>query len=137
MNSIRRFSISVALLCAGAGTVLAAAPAQAQPGAARAGGALALSVTPAAPGATSARSALLRCDADGGTHTAATAACDDLRAVAGDVAALTTTDGICTREYAPVTATAIGLWQGRPLSYRATFANECELLLATGSVFEF
>lgn len=137
MISPRRFSISVALLCAAAGTVLGAAPAQAQPAAARPAGAIALSVTPAAPGTVTPRSALLTCDADGGSHTAAAVACDELRAVAGDVRSMTPTDGICTREYAPVTATAIGFWQGRPVSYRATFGNECELLLATGNVFAF
>lgn len=137
MLSIRRAGILAITLCATAAVLAPATPAAARPTAAPAPSAIALSVRPAETAAGPVRHAVLTCDPDGGTHPSAATACDDLRSVGGDLSALTAQDGICTREYRPVTAVATGVWQGRPLSYRATFANRCILLLATGDVFNF
>ena len=137
MNSARRSDVILALACAVAGSAFVAGPAQAQSSATPSRSTLVLSVAPDQQSGTSARTALLRCDTDGGVHAAATAACDDLRAVTGDIGALAAGDGICTYEYAPVTAAAVGVWRGRPLSYRATFPNRCALLQHTGDVFNF
>lgn len=137
MNSARRSGAILALACAVAGGALVAGPAQAQPSTAPSRSTLVLSVVPDRQSGAPARSALLRCDTDGGVHAAAGAACDDLRAVTGNIGALAAGDEICTYEYAPVTATAVGVWRGRPISYRATFPNRCTLLQHTGNVFNF
>ncbi|MEV5017817.1 protease inhibitor [Streptomyces sp. NPDC053780] len=73
-----------------------------------------------------------------GTHPAAGAACAELRHAGGDFDALSAADGVmCTREYAPVTVTVDGVWQGRRLSYERTFANECVKNAGSASVFTF
>ncbi|MFH8218009.1 subtilase-type protease inhibitor [Streptomyces sp. NPDC018057] len=75
-----------------------------------------------------------------GTHPAPAEACAELRATGGDLAALaagTDTDVLCTREYAPVTVTADGVWQGRRVSFLHTYANACAKNAALTSVFAF
>ncbi|MCM0679096.1 subtilase-type protease inhibitor, partial [Micromonospora phytophila] len=67
----------------------------------------------------------------------AATACRDVASVNGDLAALEVDPGLCTLEYAPVTARAWGLWQDRPVSYTETFGNRCEMLRETGSLFAF
>ncbi|POX51829.1 serine protease [Streptomyces sp. Ru71] len=79
--------------------------------------------------------ALLRCDPPRG-HTRAAEACAQLASVDGDIGALPTEkDAICPLIYAPVTAEARGRWHGRPVAYRETFANRCEMTARTGAVF--
>lgn len=143
MKSVRRSGVIFALACALTGSALAATPAQAQPTtgarptAELPGSALVLSVVPHQQSADQIRVALLRCDVDGGSHSAAAAACDDLEAASGDIDTLAVGDEICTFEYAPVTATAVGVWHDRLVSYHATFPNRCVLLKSTGDVFNF
>ncbi|GIF05245.1 SSI family serine proteinase inhibitor [Actinoplanes siamensis] len=138
MYSIRRAGVLALSLCAATATLAAGSPAQAAPTPAPASsGRVVLSVFPAEVGDETPRVAVLRCDVDGGTHRLAKTACDELRAVDGDVAALADDEAICTREYRPVTAVAVGVWRGEPLTYRATFSNRCILLSATGNVFNF
>nr|BFD81106.1 protease inhibitor [Streptomyces sp. Xyl84] len=73
-----------------------------------------------------------------GTHPAALDACAELRAAGGDMEALTGGgDVLCTREYNPVVVTADGVWQGRRVSFRHTFANECAKNASLTSVFAF
>ncbi|MEV6777313.1 subtilase-type protease inhibitor [Streptomyces syringium] len=74
-----------------------------------------------------------------GTHPAARAACDQLRAVDGDFKALVTTksDRICTKEYRPIVITAEGVWDGHRVSYEHKFANPCMASDGKGVVFEF
>lgn len=83
------------------------------------------------------RAAALRCDPAGGTHPAATTACQAVAAVDGDLGAMTPEPGPCTLEYAPVTARALGFWQDQPVSWVKTFGNRCALLRETGSLFAF
>ncbi|WP_327121300.1 subtilase-type protease inhibitor [Streptomyces sp. NBC_01341] len=77
----------------------------------------------------------------GGTHPAPGAACSELRAVEGEFAQLTRpqSQGNCTRQWDPLVLSATGVWQGRNVSWSATFGNECEMRasLAEGSVFSF
>ncbi|OIJ63054.1 SSI family serine proteinase inhibitor [Streptomyces mangrovisoli] len=80
------------------------------------------------------RGALLTCDPPRG-HARAADACAELATAHGDIAALPTQDVMCPMIYAPVTAEARGRWHGRPVTYRHTFANRCELNARTGSVF--
>ncbi|RKN37816.1 SSI family serine proteinase inhibitor [Micromonospora endolithica] len=83
------------------------------------------------------RTAALRCEPAGGGHPHAAAACGDVAAVDGDLAALAVDPGLCTLEYAPVTVRAVGLWRDHPLSYVETFDNRCQLLRETGTLFAF
>ncbi|MFE7957582.1 SSI family serine proteinase inhibitor [Streptomyces sp. NPDC057413] len=81
------------------------------------------------------RGALLRCDPPQG-HPRAAEACAQLATVDGGIGALPARkDAICTLVYAPVTAEAHGRWHGRPVTYRETFANRCEMRARTGAVF--
>lgn len=86
------------------------------------------------------RAVTLRCEpSPGGDHPAAPEACADIAAARGGVAGVRDMDPdrVCTRIYDPVVITAQGVWEGRLVSYRETFANECVMLGEKGAVFEF
>ncbi|MFF8914086.1 SSI family serine proteinase inhibitor [Streptomyces sp. NPDC015032] len=70
-------------------------------------------------------------------HPEAAAACAAIDEAAGDLDALPGDPHLCTKEHDPVTATATGQWDGRPVAWRKTFPNACELDAATGPVFRF
>ena len=72
-----------------------------------------------------------------GTHPEAAAACDGITSVQGDIALLPAAGTMCPMIYLPVTATAVGVWNGQFVSYQQTFTNQCVLLRATGEVFNF
>ncbi|CAM5336674.1 subtilase-type protease inhibitor [Streptomyces avidinii] len=104
--------------------------------------ALVLSVTDgdSATGGTVLRAVTLVCaPRAGGTHPAAAAACSELRANGPELDALAQPrpESACTREWAPVTVTADGVWQGRRLSYSYTYANSCGLRNSTGVLFDY
>ncbi|MFD9610010.1 subtilase-type protease inhibitor [Streptomyces sp. NPDC004288] len=71
-----------------------------------------------------------------GTHPSPKAACAELAASGGDLGALTVRSGDrpCTREWAPVTITGDGVWQGRRISWSETYANTCVQHARTASV---
>ncbi|MEU8524436.1 MULTISPECIES: subtilase-type protease inhibitor [Streptomyces] len=77
----------------------------------------------------------------GGSHPAAASACAELSAVGGNFTDLTADAPTrsCTRQWAPVTITGDGVWQGRRVSWQATYANPCELrsAMTDGPVFAF
>ncbi|KAB1901238.1 SSI family serine proteinase inhibitor, partial [Micromonospora sp. AMSO31t] len=64
-------------------------------------------------------------------------ACRLVARVDGHLDALEVQLGPCTREYAPVTARALGFWQDRPVTYTRTFDNRCHLLRGTDVLFDF
>ncbi|MEU4623541.1 SSI family serine proteinase inhibitor [Actinoplanes sp. NPDC023801] len=132
-----RIGILAASLCAAVATVPLAAPAQAAPATDHRATTLLLSVQLTEHPQQAPRTAVLRCGSDGGTHVRTAQACEDLRAVNGDLQEMVYQDGPCTLEYLPLTATAVGLWEGRPVLYRNTFSNRCDMLRATGNVFRF
>ncbi|MDI3386290.1 subtilase-type protease inhibitor [Streptomyces sp. B-S-A8] len=76
-----------------------------------------------------------------GTHPDARAACAELRAADGRFGDLArpTTDAVCTKQWAPVTVFATGLWEGRRVDWSATFANGCTLnaVLAKSAALAF
>ncbi|WP_018686484.1 SSI family serine proteinase inhibitor [Actinokineospora enzanensis] len=81
--------------------------------------------------------ALLECAPDGGTHPDAGGTCAALSQVNGDFSRLPGNPGqLCTMEYAPVTATAHGIWGYRFVQFRHTYGNRCQLEAATGVVFK-
>ncbi|MEV4442908.1 SSI family serine proteinase inhibitor [Streptomyces sp. NPDC049577] len=83
------------------------------------------------------RGVRLSCPEPRGHHPHAAEACERLRLAQGRPDALPMERRLCTREYDPVTATAEGDWNGRPVTWRKTFPNACALEAATGAVFRF
>ncbi|WP_406861550.1 subtilase-type protease inhibitor [Streptomyces sp. HUAS MG47] len=80
--------------------------------------------------ATVVRAVTLTCaPTPGGSHPAPEAACAELSAVNGrfgELAAEYPTRA-CTRQYDPVILTGDGVWQGKRISWTATYGNACEL----------
>jgi hypothetical protein len=79
----------------------------------------------------------LMCGPAGGAHPEAEQACQDLAVAGGDLDAIPPVLMMCPMIYAPVTAVAIGHWQGDAVTWQRTFGNDCELMVATGAVFNF
>lgn len=139
VRRVRGLLLAAAVLTAWSG---AAVPAHAAPAdghgtdvhASRADTWLRLTVTRGDARSRDTRGTLLLCDPPQG-HARAAEACARLAAVDGDLNALPPSHGICTMIYAPVTAHAEGLWKGRPVHYRKTFANPCAMEARTGAVF--
>lgn len=84
-----------------------------------------------------ARSTVLICGPAGGLHPDPVAACRLVARVNGHLDALSVDPAPCTREYAPLTARAVGFWQDRPVTYARTFDNGCLLHRGTGALFDF
>ncbi|MZD07874.1 protease inhibitor protein [Streptomyces sp. SID5785] len=86
-----------------------------------------------AASATVERAATLTCaPRPGGTHPDASRACAELASVGGRFGELArpVSDGFCTKEWAPVTLSAAGVWEGRRVTWSATYANGCTLRAA-------
>ncbi|MDA3643199.1 protease inhibitor [Saccharopolyspora indica] len=83
------------------------------------------------------RTAVLSCHPVGGTHPHAAAACQTLNAVSGDLTQLTQAQTTCNFIHKPVTYTARGSWQGRPVVFEETYSNQCIAEATTGKVFAF
>jgi hypothetical protein len=74
---------------------------------------------------------------EGTGHAQGLEACTQLTASDGDFTGLPPVDGMCTKEYAPVTFRAAGLWEGKFVFYEREFGNYCTGLHATGgAVFD-
>ncbi|MFD3546654.1 subtilase-type protease inhibitor [Streptomyces sp. NPDC058655] len=104
--------------------------------------AIVLAVTPGDNAATGTvlRAVTLVCaPTPGGTHPDPAGACAEIRANRNrlDVLAAPAADTACTREWNPMTVTAVGVWEGRRMSYTYTFGNPCGLDSATGVLFGF
>ncbi|WP_030777551.1 subtilase-type protease inhibitor [Streptomyces sp. NRRL S-920] len=77
-----------------------------------------------------------------GSHPSPAAACAELTRADGEFANLVnknTSDIICTKEWRPVTVTANGVWNGKRVSWSATFSNRCMMKagLGEGAVLNF
>ncbi|MDQ0994517.1 subtilase-type protease inhibitor [Streptomyces sp. V3I7] len=73
-----------------------------------------------------------------GTHPDAAGACAELRHAGGDFGALASGGGVvCTKEYNPMVVTAVGVWQGKRVTYEHTFANACVKNAYGAGVFAF
>ncbi|GAA0355974.1 SSI family serine proteinase inhibitor [Streptomyces olivoreticuli] len=79
----------------------------------------------------------LTCPEAGGHHPHGPEACAALRRAQGEPGEVAGENHLCTREYDPVTATAEGDWNGRPIVWHKTYPNACALDVATGPVFRF
>jgi hypothetical protein len=124
-------ALALGVLTAAVGA--APAGAQAQPPA-QVRSVLMLAVVPHDAPATA---AVLSCQPPGGTHPEAEAACRDVAAANGDLTQLPGDPEVevCPDVWDPVTAVALGWWQGRLTRYTETFGNSCELAASTGPVF--
>ncbi|WP_063784039.1 subtilase-type protease inhibitor [Streptomyces sp. WM6372] len=77
-----------------------------------------------------------------GTHPDAKAACTTLNSTGGTfdrLLAAPDTNRACPMNYAPVTVTADGVWQGSRVAWKHTFANSCTMsaTLNGNAVFAF
>ena len=70
-------------------------------------------------------------------HPHAAEACAELAATAGDLDTLPSDANPCPMIYNPVTATADGTFDGRPVAWQRTYPNSCFMEAATGPVFRF
>jgi hypothetical protein len=125
----RRVLVAVAALAPLAAVPAAFAEA---PGASAPAGVYTLVLAPAQGGGTDTGS--LTCGPDGSGHPAAATACAQLTAAGGQVSAIPGEKGMCPMIWRPVTATAVGLWNGRPRYYSRTFTNRCVAVRSTGGV---
>ncbi|MER6080983.1 SSI family serine proteinase inhibitor [Streptomyces sp. NPDC001833] len=134
MTHLRKATATAGALLAAA-VLLAAGPAQAAPAGTRGDDYLFLTVTQGENLSGEARGTVLLCDPPQGySHAAET--CAELAATGGDIGRLTPAkDAMCPMVYAPVTAQASGQWNGRPIEYRETFPNSCQMAARTGPVF--
>jgi hypothetical protein len=129
-------AVRVGLLAAAALLTVGAAPAQAAPQESLPGNWLYLTVTPGDARSSDTPGTLLFCDPPLG-HPHAAQACEELRAAGGDISRIPPrADVLCPMIYAPVTASAQGVWDGRRVAYTHTFANSCVMVAETGAVFE-
>lgn len=119
--------------------VVATTPATAAPAAnPRAASWLVLTSNPGEAPTRDARSTTLTCTPTGGAHPEPTAACRELRKVAGDIRRINVSpEQACYLIYAPITVTARGTWNGRPIAYQETFPNDCVLYAEKGPLFHF
>ena len=129
-------AVRAGLLAAAALLTVGAAPAQAAPQESLPGNWLYLTVTPGDSHSSDTPGTLLLCDPPLG-HPHAAQACEELRAAGGDISRIPPrADVLCPLIYAPVTASAQGVWDGRRVAYTHTFANSCVMVAETGAVFE-
>jgi hypothetical protein len=102
---------------------------------------LVMTVTPGTasdPGPGLARSAVLTCgDEPGGDHPTPVESCAALQADGLDFTARPGLQVMCPDLFAPVTVAATGVWNGEPVAYQHTYANNCLLRRATGVLFAF
>lgn len=74
---------------------------------------------------------------DGTGHGKGVDACAQLTVAEGDLDRLPVADGMCTKEYDPVTFRAQGLWDGEFVEFEREFSNFCSGINETGgSVFD-
>ncbi|MCC3767770.1 subtilase-type protease inhibitor [Streptomyces sp. UNOC14_S4] len=83
------------------------------------------------------RGVQLSCPEENGPHPHGAAACAALWRAQGEPGAVIGDGHRCTREYDPVTATAEGDWNGRPVVWHKTYPNACALDAAKGPLFRF
>lgn len=127
----RLLAVAVLLLAASTSPAHATAGRDAIPG-----NWLQLSVTTGNSQSSDTRGTLLMCNPPQG-HAHAKEACAQLAAAHGDINAIPVDTGaICNTLYAPVVASARGVWDGRRVEYRKEFSNACVMKAHTGAVFE-
>ncbi|MFF9019086.1 SSI family serine proteinase inhibitor [Streptomyces eurythermus] len=135
MTHLTRAKTAAAALLAVA-ALLTAGPARAATREARADTWLYLTVTKGNARAGIPRGTLLRCDPPG-PHARAAEACAELAAAGGDIGRIPAENVFCPMIYAPVTARALGRWNGRTIGFRETYTSACVMRARTRHVFAF
>ncbi|GGR96197.1 MULTISPECIES: SSI family serine proteinase inhibitor [Streptomyces] len=135
MTHLTRAKAAAAALLAVA-ALLTAGPARAATREARADTWLYLTVTKGNARAGIPRGTLLRCDPPG-PHARAAEACAELAAAGGDIGRIPAENVFCPMIYAPVTARALGRWNGRTVGFRETYTSACVMRARTRHVFAF
>jgi hypothetical protein len=79
----------------------------------------------------------LTCDPTGGPHPEAAKACALMSSTGGNPAKIKPAQVMCIMLWAPVTAQLAGTWRGRAVSWSHRYGNTCEMIRATGVLFEF
>lgn len=132
---------AAAALAAGASEAVAAAPV---PGPRPAAGSYGGGATPGArltltymAEAGFAAAVKLTCDPAGGGHPEAAQACATLRTAGADPEKIKPAPVMCMMIYSPITAEITGVWRGAPVRWTHTYGNKCEMLRATGVLFQF
>lgn len=120
-----------------AAAALAALATGAHPAIAATDGPTSLTLSVASADGAAPRGVTLDCDPAGGAHPHAQDACDALDQADGGFERLAPTRQLCPMIYAPVTATATGVWRGVPVHWSQQFSNACILDQRTGAVFRF
>ncbi|MGJ5752603.1 subtilisin inhibitor-like [Streptomyces puniciscabiei] len=140
MTYLTRLTTAAGALLACAG-LLAAAPAQAAPSAARSTFPLTdnwLYVTVIRGENAQAgdkHGTLLMCDPLPLGYARAAEACDELTKAGGDISRIPQKKVFCPMIYAPVTVHAHGQWNGEPVDYQETYSSKCAMEARTGAVF--
>ncbi len=129
--------MSVVRRAATAAVALTALAVTAHPAIADDDGPTALTLSVSAAQDSAARNTTLNCDPAGGRHPHAQEACAALDQAGGGFERLAPTRQLCPMIYAPVTATATGVWHGTPVNWTQEFSNSCLLDQRTGAVFRF
>ncbi|MFI2618259.1 SSI family serine proteinase inhibitor [Streptomyces sp. NPDC018584] len=84
------------------------------------------------------RGVTLRCEPEPrGPHPQARKACEAIHRAKADFGALADDPHVCTKQFEPVTASAVGTYRDRLIVWRKTYANACEMHVDTGHVFRF
>ncbi len=84
-----------------------------------------------------AAAASLTCKPAGGGHPEAAKACATLAKANGKPGKIKPKPVMCTTEYAPITAAAVGTWKGKTVKWKKTFPNHCDMVRRTGALFTF
>ncbi|MCK2241111.1 MULTISPECIES: SSI family serine proteinase inhibitor [unclassified Crossiella] len=85
-----------------------------------------------------ARSRTLTCEPAAGAHPQPAWSCHELKKAGGDFHQVNVgPQEPCYLIYAPITVTARGMWNGRPVTYQETFPNDCVLYQEKGPLFRF
>lgn len=74
----------------------------------------------------------LDCPPELSEHPNADKVCSQLDEAGGRIGEIPATDGMCTKEYAPVQVLVFGHWQGQARTFTETYGNRCEAVLDTG-----
>jgi hypothetical protein len=72
-----------------------------------------------------------------GSHPRRAAACKAIQLADGDFDRLQPTNQVCTLEYNPVVARAVGRWHGKKITFEKTYGNSCEAATKSADVFHW
>jgi hypothetical protein len=72
-----------------------------------------------------------------GSHPRRAEACAAIQHAKGDFTQLPSTNRVCTMQYDPIVARAVGRWHGKQITFETTYANPCTAAAQSDDVFAF